>query len=130
MDEAMLLLHQRAVKIAETNGSTSYYSLSGGEASNRLVRRQLIADGVIVPLGRLCTGFPHPSIQRALETKNEGDPHIHRRSVYRINAERADEVHHQLLLQKPRFASRMRRGQLVLELREEGRRPDFLWSES
>lgn len=122
----------------------NFYSFSGGAISHPLVRRRLIDDNAVFPLGRCCEGGnnQHRANLDLLEKVEEAekklksrgrpaDPHLHRRTLYLLYPERLDEINRQLLLQKPRFSAKMNQAhQLRLDFSENDQtEPAFNWSD-
>ncbi len=109
-----------------------------------LVRRRLVDDNAITPLGRCCEGGDSQlrinsdlldQIEQAIvELAGKGRPidrYPHNRTLFRLDTDRLDEISGQLQWQEPRFsACRDHAGQLNLDSSEnEGRPPDFNWDQ-
>ena len=137
--DAIVYLHQHHLFIED-----NLYSFSGRAMSHPLVRRRLIDDNAVFPLGRCCEGgnSQHRANLDLLEKVEEAaeklrskgrpiDPHLHRRTLYILNPERLDEINRQLLLQKPHFSAKMNRAhQLTLDFSENDQAEQtFNWSD-
>lgn len=136
--EAIRHLHEQHLLVDD-----KLYSFSG-KVMSPLIRRRLIKDNAIIPLGRCCEGGKSQlrvspelldKIEESLEQlKGKGQPivrHLYNRTLSRLEPGRLNKLNSQLKWEEPRFSARRdHTGRLSLDPNVDGwPKPDFNWDQ-